>query len=188
MMKEQTLINGLIENDVRAFKEFVDVYSIDILKTISYVLKESQDKDYIEECFDDVVMQVLKKSETFKFECPFRNWVMCIAKNKALDYKRKIKKYYNEVELHEDISENKSAEDEYLKEEISKRFSDIVNKLGEKEKTLFVKKYILDISTKELCIYYVISENVLYKRLSRLREKIKKLWENSERIKEDIYE
>jgi len=187
-MLEAELVKGLISKDVKIFEEFVDVYSIDILKTISYVLRQSQDKDYIEECFDDVVMQVLKKIETFKFECPFRNWVMCIAKNKALDYKRKIKKYYNEVELCEQISENKSAEDEYLNEEIPKEFSGIINMLLEEEKNLFIKKYILDISTKELCEYYIVSENALYKRLSRLREKLKKLWENRDCSKEDIYE
>jgi len=187
-MLEDQLVKGLISKDVKAFEEFVEVYSIDIYKTISYVLKESQDKEYVEECFDDVIMQVSKKSETFKFECPFRNWVMCIAKNKALDYKRKINKYYNEVEFDEKYSENKSAEDEYLKKEIPEEFNKIINKLRDAEKTLFIKKYILDTSTKELCEDYGVSENMLYKRLSRLREKLKKLWENKECRKADIYE
>lgn len=52
---------------------------------------------------------------------------MCIAKNKALDYKRKIKKHYNEVELGEQISENKSAEDEYLNEEIPNKFNEFIS-------------------------------------------------------------
>lgn len=187
-MLEAELVKGLISKDVKAFQEFVDVYSTDILKTISYVLKESQDKYYIDECFDDVIMQVSKKSDTFKFECPFRNWVMCIAKNKSLDYKRKIKKYYNEVELNEHISENKSAEDEYLKEELPTKINEIINRLVETEKTLFIKKYVLDLSTKELCEYYLINENVLYKRLSRLRDKLKNLWGNKNCRREDIYE
>lgn len=187
-MLDTELVQGLISKDIKVFEEFVAVYSTDIFKTISYILKESQEKNYIEECFDDVIMQVLEKSSTFKFECPFKNWIMCIAKNKALDYKRKIKKYYNEVELDEQISESTSAEDEYLEEEIPIKINSVLNKLSLAEKTLFIKKYILDISTKELCEYYVVSENVLYKRLSRLREKIKKLLEHSDYRKEDIYE
>ncbi|MDR3596294.1 sigma-70 family RNA polymerase sigma factor [Clostridium sp.] len=187
-MSEEELVKGLIAKDVDIFNEFINMYSLDILKGIAYVLREPQDKDCIEECFDDVVMQVLEKSNTFKFECPFRGWVMCIAKNKALDYKRKIKKYYKEIELDDNISENTCIEDEYIRKESVNEFDKIVDKLDISDKTLFIKKYVLENSTKELCDYYFISENVLYKRLSRLRKKIKNLFENMKSGEENIYE
>lgn len=187
-MLESELVKGLISKDIEAFNEFIEIYSVDILKSISYILKEPQDRTYIEECFDDVVMQVLNKSHSFKSECPLRNWVMCIAKNKALDYKRKIKKYYNDIELNEQISLNESAEDEYLNKCVSYEIDELVNKLEQSEKTLFIKKYILDISTKELCEFYNISENVLYKRLSRLRKKLKVLFDNRNLREDKCYE
>lgn len=46
-----------------------------------------QEKEYIGECFDDVVIKIFDNCDGFKFESSFRVWVRTIAKNKALDYK-----------------------------------------------------------------------------------------------------
>lgn len=184
MINEEELLKGLMEKDTKAFEDFVDVYSIDILKTISYVLKESHEKDYIEECFNDVVIKIWKKCDTFKFECPFRNWIMTIARNNALDYKRRLRSYYNQVDIEEQVISSGTLEEEYFNKEILKEISQVINELKEEEKGLFIKKFIFDNSTTELCNYYVISENVLYKRLSRLRKKVKIIWENK-KIKEE---
>lgn len=187
-MKDDELVKGLILRDVNSFNELINVYSKDILKGISYVLRDSQDKEYIEECFDDVVMQIMEKSNTFKFECSFKGWIMCISKNKALDYKRRIKKYYSTIELNENIREDSCLEDEYIQNESISEFNTIVNKLEAVDKTLFVKKYVLENSTKELCEYYFISEEVLYKRLSRLRKKLRELFKNMKFGEENMYE
>ena len=95
-MDDKELVENLIKKDKQSFNVFMDKYSIDILKTISYVLRESEEKEYIEECFDDVVIKIFDKCDNFKFESSFRTWIMTIAKNKALDYKRKLKKLLEE--------------------------------------------------------------------------------------------
>ena len=183
-MDEQELIENIINKDKESFQEFMDKYSIDILKTISYVLRERQEKEYIEECFDDVVIKIFDKSDNFKFESSFGVWVMTIAKNKALDYKRKLKKLSRETEINETLQVEFNIEDNYINSELGKEINDVINKLNDNEKELFVNKYILDLSTKELCEYYFISENLLYQRLSRVREKFKKLWDSTHNSKE----
>ena len=46
-MDEQELIENIINKDKESFQEFMDKYSIDILKTISYVLRERQEKNIL---------------------------------------------------------------------------------------------------------------------------------------------
>lgn len=178
-MNDEVLVKKLIKKDKRSFDEFIDKYSIDILKTISYVLRAAEEKEYIEECFNDVVIKIFDKCEDFKFESSFRTWVMTIAKNKALDYKRKLKKLFRETEISEALPFEFNIEDNYINNELGKEINGVISKLKDDEKNLFINKYILELSTKELCEYYFISESLLYKRLSRVREKFKKLWNSS---------
>lgn len=174
MKSDKELVKGLMLNDRKAFEEFVEIYSRDILKTISYILNDSSEKDYIEECFDDIIIQIWENSNKFKFECSFRTWVICIAKNKALDYKRKLKKHFVQVAIDETISDKINLENEYLNKELSEEISNVVKQLSDKDRTLFIKRYILNIPIKHLCKEYIISESILYKRLSRIRERIRK--------------
>ena len=183
-MDDKELVENLIKKDKQSFNVFMDKYSIDILKTISYVLRESEEKEYIEECFDDVVIKIFDKCDNFKFESSFRTWIMAIAKNKALDYKRKLKKLSKEVEISETLKVEFNIEDNYIDDELGKEINDVINKLKDDEKKLFINKYILDLSTKELCKYYFISETLLYKRLSRVKEKFRKLWDSNHNSEE----
>ena len=109
---------------------------------------------------------------------------MAIAKNKALDYKRKLKKLSKEVEISETLKVEFNIEDNYINDELGKEINDVINKLKDDEKKLFINKYILDLSTKELCKYYFISETLLYKRLSRVKEKFRKLWDSNHNSEE----
>lgn len=175
-MEDEELVRNLINKEKHSFHEFINKYSVDVLKTIAYVLRESYESEYIEECFDDVIMKIFDSCHNFKFESSFRVWIMTISKNKALDYKRKLKRLSKEIEINETLQSEFNIEANYINNELGKEINDIVNKFNNDEKRLFINKYILDLSTKELCDYYFISENLLYKRLSRLREKFKKLW------------
>lgn len=175
-MNDEEFVKSLIKKDKKSFDEFIDKYSMDILKTISYILRAAEEKEYIEECFNDVVIKIFDKCESFKFESSFRTWIMTIAKNSALDYKRKLKKLFSETELNETLPLEFNIEDDYMNNELRKEINGVISKFKEDEKSLFINKYILELSTKELCKYYFISESLLYKRLSRIREKFKKLW------------
>jgi RNA polymerase sigma-70 factor, ECF subfamily len=187
-LNDEELVKNLIKKDKQSFDEFMDEYSIDILKTISYVLREREEKEYIEECFNDVIIIIFDKCDKFKFEASFKTWIMTIAKNKALDYKRKLMKLSRETEINETLQIEFNIEDNYINSELGKEINDVINELKDDERKLFINKYILDLSTKELCQYYFISENLLYKRLSRVREKFKKLWSSNHNNQEVFYE
>ena len=60
-MTVKRLIQRLIDREKEALETFIDDYSTLILKVITYVLNEPYEKEYIEECYDDVIMIILDK-------------------------------------------------------------------------------------------------------------------------------
>ena len=84
-MTVKRLIQRLIDREKEALETFIDDYSTLILKVITYVLNEPYEKEYIEECYDDVIMIILDKCSSFEYKASFKTWVATIAKNKALD-------------------------------------------------------------------------------------------------------
>lgn len=173
---EENFIAGLSSGNKESFDLFINQYSSFTIKTIYYVLRNPEDKEYIEECYDDIIMIILEKCDTFKYECSFKTWVMTIAKNKALDYKRKIKKIYVEKEINEELSSDFNLEENLINNELMNEIKEVLNCLTEGERKLFINKYLLELSTRELCEMYFISEDTLYKRVSRLKKKFKKIW------------
>lgn len=182
-MTVERLIQLLINRDKEALEKFIEDYSMLILKVITYVLNESYEKEYIEECYDDVIMIILDKCSSFEYKASFKTWIATIAKNKALDYKRKLKNQY----IYDDIDDNYGSEESPEENFFNKHKIKLLNKLSADEKRLFVKKYILNSSTGELCDEYKVNENVIYKRISRLKIRIRELI-NNEYMKENLYE
>lgn len=116
-MDTDLLIQGLKNNDYEVFNEFTEKYSRLLLKVISSVLREPHEKDFIMECYNDSLLIVWQKIGTFRGECPLVNWLATVTKYKALDYKRKLKKSYNLVEISEEhLSPGKSAEEVFIEE------------------------------------------------------------------------
>ena len=107
-------------------------------------------------------------------------------KNKALDYKRKLKKHYCYDDIDENYGNEESPEERFFKNNKIEVINQALSKLSDDEKKLFVKKYILNNSTDELCNEYKVNENIIYKRISRLKKRVNELI-NNQYIKENIY-
>lgn len=182
-MNLENLIEGLQKNDPLAFENFVDEYSLIIYKVVRGVLRESHEWEYVDECYDDVLMVIWQNINKYGNKCPFHLWVASVAKNKALDYKRKLKKSYNEVEIMDNEVGSESVENEYIIKENIQEIKEMINDLSEEDKKLFVKKFIMEQSVEELCKEYFITEATLYKRISRMRQRLmKKIEENKRKV------
>lgn len=183
----ERLIQKLANRDKVSLEKFIEDYSTLILKVITYVLNEPYEKEYIEECYDDVIMIILNKCSSFEYKASFKTWVATIAKNKALDYKRKLKKHYSYNDIDDKYGSEESAEENFFNKHKIMLLNKALNKLSDDEKKLFVKKYMLNSSTGQLCDEYKVNENVIYKRISRLKSKVKELI-NNEYVEENLYE
>ncbi|MNI73532.1 RNA polymerase factor sigma-70 [compost metagenome] len=102
-----------------------------------------------------------------------RNFLISVAKFRALDYKRKISKQKINLELKDEIyrdQDNIQIDDE--------GFYKLIENLKEKDKVIFVKKYLLDESVDKIAKDINMEKDTVYKRLMRGREKIKEYIEN----------
>ncbi|WP_194191461.1 sigma-70 family RNA polymerase sigma factor [Clostridium chrysemydis] len=176
-MKEDELIRGLINKEEKAFNFIVNKYGLTILKIIKSILKEPHEKDFIIECYDDTYMKALENISKHKKDCEFRVWIYTIAKYTALDYKRKLKRLYKNDELDDKDAVSKGVEDIYLEREDLKIINEIYKKLDREDQILFKDKFIKNCDTEYLKEKYFISRDTLYKRISRLRNKCRKIRE-----------
>ena len=94
-MNDKELINGLKNQDLEALEDLIEKYSTLIYGVIASVLILSHEREYIDEAYNDVIMTLWFKSDSFQIEKgKFKNWIISMAKFKALDCKRKMKKDY----------------------------------------------------------------------------------------------
>lgn len=130
-------------------------------------------KNYEEECIDDVLLDIWNNINSFdEKKSTFKNWIGSIAKYKAINYK---KKYIREINLC-DIEKNSSSyEDKNLVNlEIQQEIEDLLSNLKEKDREIFRKYYLEDVSLEVIARDVNTSVDNLYNRISRGRKKIKK--------------
>ncbi|MEG0296946.1 MAG: sigma-70 family RNA polymerase sigma factor [Clostridium sp.] len=159
-------------------RDFIDKYSLLILKVISSVLNKPHEKHYVEDCYSEVLFTVWNHIDEYRGDAKLKNWVATIAKNKAIDFKRKLSKGDKLLEkiVEEFSNEEEKGPDEIFQEKIDiGNFNRYIDKLNSKEREIFRLKYILELSTQEICNRELVSQEALYMRLSRIKKKLKNI-------------
>lgn len=158
------------------FKDFVDQYSLLILKVISTVLNKDNEKMYIEDCYSEVLFSIWNKVNEYRGDAKLKNWVATIAKNKAIDFKRKLSKGERLIEkLIDDFKgeEVKGPDDIIVEKFDENKLNSYINELSLKDRDIFRVKYIQELSTAQICERHSLSQEALYMRLSRMKKKLK---------------
>ena len=142
-----------------------------------YLLEEEQ-----EECFDDVFLNVWRHIDSFdETRNTFSNWLAGIARYKSIDYLRRYRKYFAEVSL-EEIKDTASmaADDKELlalmEREISEETENLLQYLKPAERELFEKLFLEEMTVEEAALAYQTNADVIYKRLSRARKRMRELF------------
>jgi len=100
------------------------------------------------------------------------NFIISVAKFKAIDYKRKIQKKNNVIELKEEILRKEEFQDE-IDINDQEGFYNLIKELKEKDKEIFIRRYLLDESMEKISKDLNLSKEYIYNKLSRGRKKIK---------------
>lgn len=132
-------------------------------------------KNYEEECIDDVLLAIWDNIDSFdKDKSTLKNWIGCIAKYKAINYKKKYIKEISNCDLED---ENSSYIDTNLVSlEIKEEIESLLSNLNEKDRSLFKKYYLQDISLETIAKESDTSVDNLYNRMSRGRKKLRMLY------------
>lgn len=174
---DDEIIEGILKKDKFALRKLIDKYGCIVYNVVHSVLKEGYENESIYECVDDVLMCLWNNMDCFsKEKGNFKWWLIAIAKNKALSYKKKIKKTSNNVDLEKiHIRSLVDIEESYLNSEKKREIFELLNNLDKRDKEVIVRRYFRGDDVKEISREMNISVISVYNRLSRGRKKLKKI-------------
>lgn len=126
-----------------------------------------------EECLNDILLSIWMNIKDFdNKKNTLKNWIGVVSKYKTIDYKRK---YLNELKLY-DIDDDLNIIDKNLLEcEIKEEVNYLLQNLNEKDRQLFIKRYIEDLDIDTIAKEMNTSSSNIYMRISRCKQKLRKL-------------
>jgi RNA polymerase sigma-70 factor (ECF subfamily) len=143
MMDFEEYIDRLKEKDEDAFEA---VYQNTKHAVYAVILAVVRDRIAGEDLMQETYLTMLEKINQYQKGRNFRNWLLAIARNKAIDYYRKQKPILLSDPGEDDYlfpTENPKSENRLLMEEMLKA-------LNEKERSIFLMKTIEGLKTKEI--------------------------------------
>ena len=162
--------------------KWIDLYS-DYL--FNYTITRVNDREIAKDLVQDTFVAGLKSMKNFKGEASERTWLISILKRKIIDHYRKInskkgkaevRMTYNSEEsegdwLEERVADpfDKTAEDSMENTELGDAIYKCLEKLPEKQATVFKMKTILNYETEAICNELNITASNLWVIVHRAR-------------------
>ncbi len=172
---EEKVVSCLKEKTDDGIDLLIDTYSSLIYGVIYSTLQNHMSREDIEECYYDVIFTLWHKIDKYDAKKgKFKNWLISVAKFKAVDYLRKGQRQSKQDGL-EDCSEtSQSAEDEMLLREDELQFRKVLERLGKIDQKIFSWRYIDELSVEEIADQLHMAPQAVYTRISRGKGKLKK--------------
>lgn len=174
-IKEDNFLGLLKKGNERALEYVIEQYGglvKSIIKKHLYRLPEYQD-----DCMNDVFLGIWNNIHHFdERKSTFKNWIAGISKYKAIDFSRKHLKHMQDecIDLLEIASEDTSFR-ELVKQELDRDLDELLKNLKEEDRLLFLKLYVEEQEMDSICRDTGLKRNVIYNRLSRGRQKLRKM-------------
>ena len=172
---------------------WIDLYS-DYL--FNYTITRVNDREIAKDLIQDTCVAGLKSMKNFKGEANERTWLISILKRKIIDYYRKINSNKGKAEVRmtyvnddqegdwlEERAEDDgqlNAEETIENSELGDAIYNCMDKLSEKQATVFKMKTILGYETETICNELGITASnlwvILHRARTQLAECLEKKW------------
>ncbi|MCK0125177.1 sigma-70 family RNA polymerase sigma factor [Gelidibacter sp. F2691] len=163
--------------------KWIDLYS-DYL--FNYTITRVNDREIAKDLIQDTFFAGLKSMKNFKGEASERTWLISILKRKIIDYYRKINSNKGQAEVRMNYSNAEDNEGDWLDErvedegylnaqdtlentELGDAIYECLDKLPEKQATVFKMKTILNYETEAICNELKITPSNLWVIIHRAR-------------------
>ncbi|WP_338732950.1 sigma-70 family RNA polymerase sigma factor [Mangrovimonas cancribranchiae] len=151
----------------------------------NYTISRVNDREMAKDLVQDTFFAALKSMKNFKGNASERTWLIAILKRKIIDYYRKInsKKGQAEVRMSYNAEDNdgdwleeqvadpydKTAEDDLQNDELGEAIFKCLDKLPEKQASVFRMKTIEGLDTETICNELNITASNLWVIIHRAR-------------------
>ena len=169
-MKKDNFIKYLKKHNPKALDYVFKNYGNLIFKMSYYILNN---RTLSEECVNDVLFKIWNNISQFDGdEEKFKNWIMVMTRYAAIDKFRKEEKHSKNSDIDNyEINDNSFEESLEHKETRNEIFNEIL-KFDDINKEIFIKRFFLEYSLKEISRDMKISENAVSTRILRGRKKL----------------
>jgi len=170
----QILLDKVREGDRAAFKAVVGLYQQKVFLLAYSILRHREDAmDIVQETF----LRLYLKLESYEREKSFQAWLFRITKNLCIDYYRKNCSRRNELESARRIEEMNVAADDGpdnpASADLRQLFSRSLEKLGDRQRLVFVMKHYNGLQYQEIAQVLKISvgtvKSLHFKAVQNLR-------------------
>lgn len=168
------------EGDVSAFGEIFNKYKKEVINTVYRLIGNN---DEAEDLSQEIFLRIYNASKRYKPTAKFRTYLHKITMNICLSYLRRkrilqfisLDKFLKEkIDALPDI-DNSSAEDIYLKKELSNKARKAILQLPTNQRTAIVLKTYNDLSYDEIATALNITPQAVKSLIFRARENLKKM-------------
>ena len=142
-------------------------------KVYSYLLSLTNDENIAEELLQETFYSAIKNINKFRKDSSVKTWLYAIAKNKWIDYYKKMKKT-NQIEIYEeskDILSRNTLEEDYVSKSELIDICKKIHKMDEKSKEVVYLRLFTNFSFKEIAS--IIEKKEEYARIIFFRAKNK---------------
>lgn len=148
---DNILIDRFLEGDEGAFSLLIEKYKRKIYLTAYRMLGNHEDANDITQ---EVIIKMYKELKNFRRESSIYTWLYRIVTNLSLNElkKKKIRHFFDFDEVDEWLfkDEKQSPELSYRENELSNKIQEAINKLPEKQRTVFSLRYYDGLSYEEI--------------------------------------
>lgn len=157
----------------KVVEELIEKYGQEVYKIAYFYMKE---KHLAEDVFQEVFYKVIKNYHKFQHQSSEKTWLIRITINTCKDMLRTswIKRVTTFGVL-EDSGNDYEKPYDIEKNETNKELYELIQKLPQKYKEILLLFYYKDLTYEEISEILEIPEGTVRSRLSRAREKLKKM-------------
>jgi len=179
-LTDNELITRYIDGDEIALKQLITRHQ---KKVFSYILMSVKNRELAEDIFQDTFIKVINtlKSENYKEEGKFLQWVMRIANNLKIDYYRKVQRM-PVFESNSDFNifdvlngTDPSIEQKIITEQIYSDVKNLVKYLPEEQREVLEMRIYDDVSFKDIAELTGVSINTALGRMRYALINLRKL-------------
>lgn len=170
-MDYSELIDAMKKRESGAPERFQAAFTPLLRYIIAPILSDERDR---EECLSDVALQAWEAIDGYDpSRASFTTWLSTLARNAALNRRRSIERRRENGPPDEDIpAPADSPEQTVLKEESARAVWAAVDRLGRRDRELFLRKYYYYQSTAQIAAELGLTVRGVEGRLYRVRKRL----------------
>jgi len=179
-LSDNELIARYVDGDENSLKQLINRHQ---KKIFSYILMSVKNRELAEDIFQDTFIKVINtlKSDNYKEEGKFLQWVMRIANNLKIDYYRKVQRM-PVFESNSDFNifdvlngTDPSIEQKIITEQIYSDVKNLVQYLPEEQREVLEMRIYDDVSFKDIAEITGVSINTALGRMRYALINLRKL-------------